>query len=80
MSVHLFTRACLHEVNSIILIITNGSSGPPKKGMNMNPPPAPRTSTILAPAASHEAGLSLILHFPTKQLCSLPEKIQVFPP
>ena len=75
MSAHLFTRACSHEVNSLILIIKNDTSGSPKKGLNMNPPPAPRNSTILAAATSHEAGLSLILHFPTKQLCSLPEKI-----
>ena len=75
MSAHLFTRACFHEVNSIILIIKNDSSGSPKKGMNMNPLPAPRNSTILAAATSHKAGLSLILQFPTKQLCSLPKKI-----
>ena len=62
MSAHLFTRACFHEVNSIILIIKNDSFGSPKKGMNMNPPPTPRNSTILAIATSHEAGLSLILH------------------
>ena len=80
MSIHLFTRPCFHEVNSIILIIKNDSSGPPMKGMNNNPPPAPRTSTILAVAALYETGLSLILHFPTKQLRYLPEKIRVFPP